>query len=127
MRGRILVIDQKVPEPDQDSGSASTFSYLQILARAGYEVIFAAHNLAPRPAYRRILTHLGMTSPDPYLSELKGLGVKPLTAPRWTSIESVVEKVGPTCDLLLLYRAPFASRIFDLARRAAPGAKILFQ
>jgi O-antigen biosynthesis protein len=50
MHGRILVIDQKVPEPDQDSGSASTFSYLQILARAGYEVIFAPHNFAPRPA-----------------------------------------------------------------------------
>jgi glycosyltransferase involved in cell wall biosynthesis len=27
---------------------------------------------------------------------------------------------------LLLYRAPYASRLFDLARRAAPAAKILF-
>ena len=126
MHGRILVIDQKVPEPDQDSGSASTFSYLQILARAGFEVIFAPHDLAPRPAYGRILTHLGVTSAERYLSALKRIGVKPLTAPQWTSINSVVEKVGPTCDLLLLYRAPYASRIFDLARRAAPAAKILF-
>jgi glycosyltransferase involved in cell wall biosynthesis len=126
MQGRILVIDALVPEPDQASGFASTFSYLQILARAGFEVIFAPHILAPRAAYRRILTRLGVTSAERHLSALKGIGVKPLTAPRWTSIDSVVEKVGPTCDLLLLYRAPYASRIFDLARRAAPSAKILF-
>ena len=126
MHGRILVIDWGIPTPDQDSGSASTFSYLQILARAGFEVLFAPHNLTPRPAYRGILDQLGVTSTARYLSGLRSIDVKPLTAPRWTSIESVVEKVGPTCDLLLLYRAPFASQIFDLARRAAPAAKILF-
>jgi O-antigen biosynthesis protein len=126
MHRRILVIDHKVPTPDQDSGSASAFSYLQILARAGYEVFFAPHNLAPRPAYRRILDRLGVTSSARYLSELRRIGVKPLTAPQWTSIDSVVENVSPTCDLLLLYRAPYASKIFELARRAAPSAKILF-
>jgi hypothetical protein len=104
MHGRILVIDERVPTPDQDSGSADTFSYLQILARAGFEVIFAPHKLAPRAAYRRILDHLGVTSSARYLSTLKRIGVKPLTAPRWTSINSVVEKVRPTCDLLLHQR-----------------------
>jgi len=126
MHGRILVIDAIVPELDQASGFVSTFSYLQILARAGFEVIFAPHDHAPRPAYGRILTHLGVTSAERHLSALKRIGVKLLITPRWTSIESVVEKIGPTCDLLLLYRAPYASRIFDLARRAAPAAKILF-
>lgn len=126
MQGRILVIDHKVPTPDQDSGSASTFAYLQILARAGYEVVFSPHSLAPRPAYRRFLDRAGLTSTARYLAGLERIGVKPLIAPRWTSIESVVEKVGPTCDLVLLYRAPYASQLFDLARRAAPAAKILF-
>ncbi len=126
MHGRILVIDHRLPTPDQDSGSASTFSYLQILAHAGFEVIFAPHNLAPRSANRRILDHLGVTSSAQSVAKLKSIGVKPLTASRWTSISSVVEKVGPTCDLLLLYRAPYASPIFHLARRVAPAAKILF-
>lgn len=45
MHGRILVIDAIVPELDQASGFVSTFSYLQILARAGFEVIFAPHDL----------------------------------------------------------------------------------
>src|SRR6185312_5880566 len=114
------------PALDQASGFVSTFSYLQILARAGFEVIFAPHDHAPRPAYGRILTHLGVTSAERHLSALKRIGVKLLITPRWTSIESVVENVSPTCDLLLLYRAPYASKIFDLARRAAPSAKILF-
>src|SRR5262245_23329240 len=95
--GRILVIDHKVPTPDQDSGSASTFSYLQILARARFEVIFAHHKLRPCPAYKRILMHLGLkrvvtnlglTKSARYLRALGRIGVKPLTVPHWTSIDS---------------------------------------
>ena len=111
MRGRILVVDHKTPTPDQDSGSASTFSYLQILSRAGFEVTFAPFNL---------------TNAGRYTQALNDLGVKTLSWPEWSSIESVIEALAPCSDLLLLYRAPFAMHVFDLARRVAPATKILF-
>jgi glycosyltransferase involved in cell wall biosynthesis len=111
MRGRILVIDQRTPTPDQDSGSASTFAYLQILAGAGFDVTFA-------PA---TLEHAGR-----YSLALRKLGIRTLAAPAWTSFEQVIRHFAPRCDVLLLYRAPIASQVFDLARRVAPAAKILF-
>ena len=51
---------------------------------------------------------------------------KTLSSPEWASIEAVIEAVAPRSDLLLLYRAPVAMHVFNLARRVAPSAKILF-
>ena len=111
MRGRILVVDYRTPTPDQDGGSASTFSYLKILAGGGFRVTFAPS----------ILDDAGR-----YSQTLRELGIKTVSAPEWTAIEAVVEHFAPRSDVLLLYRAPTAARVFDLARRAAPKAKILF-
>jgi glycosyltransferase involved in cell wall biosynthesis len=41
-------------------------------------------------------------------------------------LERVIRHVAPRCDVLLLYRAAIASQVFDLARRVAPEAKIVF-
>lgn len=111
MRGRILVVDHKTPAPDEDSGSASTSSYLQILSRAGFDVTFAPFNLI---------------NAGRYTQALNDLGVKTLSAPKWTSIKAVIKAFAPRSDLLLLYRAPVAMHVFNLARRVAPAAKILF-
>ena len=111
MRGRILVVDHKTPTPDQDSGSASTFSYLQILCRAGFDVTFAPFDLI---------------NAGRYTQALNDLGVKTLSSPEWTSIEAVIQAFASRSDLLLLYRAPCAMHVFDLARSVAPATKILF-
>ena len=112
MRGRILIVDKKVPTPDRDSGSASTFSYLQILSRAGYEIVFVPDTPTERDGYSRALD---------------ALGIKTLLAPEWTSTLAGVEAFAPRCDLILLYRAPVAAKVFEVARRAAPpSVKILF-
>jgi glycosyltransferase involved in cell wall biosynthesis len=111
MRGRILVVDHRTPAPDQDSGSACAFSYLQILSRAGFDVTFAPFNL----------THDGR-----YTRALNDLGIETLSVPEWTSIAAVIETFAPRSDIVLLYRAPTATQVFDLVRRAAPAAKILF-
>jgi O-antigen biosynthesis protein len=111
MRGRILVVDHATPTPDQDSGSASTFAYLRILARSGFRVTFVPANLSNAGRYTEALKELGIDTP---------------TAPEWTSLNAVVETFGPRSDALLLYRAPTAIRVFDLARRVAPAAKIVF-
>jgi glycosyltransferase involved in cell wall biosynthesis len=111
MRGRILVVDHKTPAPDEDSGSASTFSYLQILSRAGFEVTFTPFNLV---------------NAGRYTSMLNDLGVKTLSAPEWKSMNAVIMAFAPRSDLLLLYRAPVAMHVFNLARRVAPATMILF-
>jgi len=111
MRGRILVVDHKTPTPDQDSGSASAFSYLQILTRAGFDVTFAPLNLADDGRYTAALNALGITT---------------LAAPRWPSMPAIIEEFAPRSDVLLLYRGPVAAEVFDLARRVAPAARILF-
>ena len=111
MRGRILVVDHRTPAPDQDSGSASAFAYLRILSGAGFAVTFAPATLEDGGRYSQAL---------------RDLGIETLAAPAWTSLHAVIEQLAPQSDVLLLYRAPIASRVFDLARRKAPAAKILF-
>src|SRR5437868_984734 len=90
MRGRILVIDHKTPTPDADSGSASMFSYMRILARAGFALTFAPMNFADDGRYSRALN---------------GLGIKTLSAPEWTSIKAVIEAYAPGSDVVLVFRA----------------------
>jgi O-antigen biosynthesis protein len=111
MRGRMLVVDHATPTPDQDSGSASVFAYLRILTSAGFKVTFVPADLADAGRYTRALNDLGISTP---------------TAPEWSSLEAAVETLAAASDILLLYRAPIATRIFDLARRVAPAARIVF-
>lgn len=111
MRGRILVVDRRTPTPDQDSGSASAFAYLRILAKSGFSVTFAATDLADAGRYTKALSDLGIATP---------------AAPDWTSLNTVVETFGPRSDVLLLYRGKVAARIFDLARHVAPASRIVF-
>ncbi|MET0221906.1 MAG: glycosyltransferase, partial [Tardiphaga sp.] len=111
MRGRLLIIDHRTPRPDEDSGSASAFSYLTILARAGFDVTFAPNDLV---------------DDGRYTTALQALGVATLAAPDWTSIADVIAAHAPSADVVLLYRAPVAAGLFDLVRRAAPLTKILF-
>ena len=111
MRGRVLVFDGKMPTPDQDSGSASTFSCLRVLAEAGFEVNFAPHNLLRSGRYAAALNRLGVNT---------------LTMPQWWSIKSVVKKMAPCSDVVLLYRSVVADRLFDYIRQTAPSTRILF-
>lgn len=111
MRGRVLVVDHTTPTPDQDSGSESTFCFLQILCRSGFDVTFAPFDLGDG---------------GPYTKALNDLGIATLAVPRWPSIQVAVETLAPHFDILLLYRAPVAAQLIDLARRAAPATRILF-
>ena len=109
MRGRILVVDHSTPTPDRDSGSASTFAYLRILASAGFHITFAPADRVDAGRYTRALQALGIA-----------------IAPAGKPLADVLGTEGARCDVLLFYRAEVAERIFDLARSVAPRAKILF-
>lgn len=111
MRGRILVVDQQTPTPDQDGGSASTFADLRILATAGFKVTFASPALADAGRYTQALSDLGISVP---------------TSAKWSSLNAVIQALGPRTDVFLLYRGKIAKRVIDLAQRVAPAAKIVF-
>jgi len=111
MRGRVLVVDHRTPTPDRDSGSASTFSYLQILSRAGFDVTFAPFDLADAGAYTKAIN---------------GLGIETVSTQQWLTIRAAIADLGPRMDLLLLYRAPIAAQLLPIARAAAPTTPILF-
>ncbi len=109
VRGRILVIDDMMPAPDYDSGSASIFSYLQILTKSGFGVTFAPTKYVRAERYTRALKNLGIN-----------------VAPKSMSLHDVIKTFGPRSDIVLLSRAQVAMPVFDLARRVAPAAKIVF-
>ena len=111
MAARILVVDHIVPTPDQDSGSASAFSYLQILSRAGFEMTFVPFNLVDG---------------GKYADAVRALGITVLGKTAYSTIDEAVSKLAPPADLVILYRAPTAHPLLALVRSVAPNAKILF-
>ncbi len=65
-------------------------------------------------------------SEGPYTQALNNLGITTPMAAEWRSLNAVIETLGPQTDVLLLYRGAVATHIFDIARRTAPSAKIVF-
>lgn len=110
-QGTILVVDARTPMPDRDSGSMDTYQYLRILKSFGYEVVFVPQNLVEI---------------ERYTAMLQTLGVQTLYAPYWMSMQQVFEAWGPRLSHVLLYRAPVANEVYDLARSHAPQAKLIF-
>jgi glycosyltransferase involved in cell wall biosynthesis len=108
---RVLVVDHAVPTPDRDAGSACTYSYLQVLAGAGFDVTFLAPLAQPD---------------DPYAQALTGLGV---TVPRIDGHDAFREAVAllaPSSDVALLHRAPVAIEVIDLIHDVSPSTKVVF-
>lgn len=56
----ILVIDHYVPMFDKDAGSKTTFEYLQMFIKQGYQVKFLGDNFASFEPYTTILEQMGV-------------------------------------------------------------------
>ena len=111
MAPQLLVIDDRTPTPDRDSGSACTFAYLQILAGAGLDVTFLPSVLGDAGRYSEAIRALGIAVPK---------------ATTYPSLDAAVDHLAPKADLVIIFRAPIAQRVFDHVRRVAPKAKIIF-
>lgn len=112
VRPRALFIDRYTPTPDSDSGSNDIYWFMRIMLDLGYEVTFV-------PA--RAPEHAGR-----YTDELRLLGVICPVAPALTSARAFLEAHGREFDAIFLYRVTVANELIDIARRAAPQAKIVF-
>jgi glycosyltransferase involved in cell wall biosynthesis len=111
MPARILVVDTHIPTPDQDSGSASAFGFIGVLAAAGHRLAFVPLN--PEPAGQ-------------YSAALNAIGVETLFGSDAAAVQAIVEARAGQSDIVLLYRAAVANALLGPVRRAAPAARILF-
>jgi GT2 family glycosyltransferase len=105
----VLVIDHRVPTPDQDSGSLRMLGLLRALDGHGCRITFLPDDLA---------------SNEPYSARLRGMGIEVLDGPIDVWRELVT--IGPQLRLVIASRPYVASRYLHVLREHAPGATIAY-
>jgi glycosyltransferase involved in cell wall biosynthesis len=107
----MLVVDARLPRPDQDSGSLRMQSLLELATSLGCKVTFVADNLE---------------YDEPYVRALQRRGVEVLFHPYVRSIPELLTHRGREFDLIVLSRHYVAARHVDSVRRFAPRARVVF-
>jgi len=110
-RKTILVVEARMLTPDRDSGSHRMWEILKLLKEFGHSVTFATTDLEFR---------------EPYVSQLRNLGIEVITSRDVTSIETYIQYVGPAFDMIILSRVIVASRLMEWVRLNAANAKVIF-
>ncbi len=109
--GRVLVIDARMPTPDQDSGSVRMSNILGILRRQNYQVTLAPQSLR---------------EDEPYASALRRVGIEVIHRPHASSIESFLESRGADFDLVILSRLEVIEAQLGAVQRLCPQATIIY-
>lgn len=110
-RPHILIVDALMPEPARDSGSLRMFNILQLLQELGWRISFMADN---RRASASEIALLGRA------------GAHTLCKPWSPPLAGWLRREGSTLNAVMLCRHYVAQPHFDLVRRLAPTAKLLF-
>ena len=100
---RVLVVDWMVPQPDRDAGSMRMHSLLRILVDLGCRVTFLPDDVA---------------LVEPYVTDLQQRGVEVLYGPM-PALEFVIRHAAEF-DMVLLCRAPIATKYVDAVTQATP-------
>jgi hypothetical protein len=109
---RALIIDDRLPEPQRDAGSAVILSHIRCLQRLGFEVSFAAS--------------LDLAEADADRGSLDRLGVAWCGRPFYSSVEEVLRRQEGEFDLIYLHRVANAAKYAELARRHFPKARQIY-
>jgi len=107
----VLVIDERMIMPDNDSGSLRMFGILKVLRRLNRKIIFATNNLEYRAEYSK---------------QLQGIGIELQYFPYIDSIESYLLEFGHQFSAVILSRVNVASTHIDSVRTHCKNAKIIF-
>lgn len=104
---RILVVDQKAPDPSRDAGSVRLCEIFRLLASAGWFVDFLSddNDISAREIARLAAYGVRAHSGDPY---------------RWLVRE------GNALDAVMLCRFPVAASYLSSVRRLSPGSRVIF-
>jgi len=108
---RCLIVDHRMPTPDQDSGSVRMSGVIEILRQEGWKVSFLPDNLDPA---------------QPYTQRLQAQGVEVVHGPFIHSVKQHLQEAGSLYDVVLLSRVHVAASHIDDVRRFCPQAMILF-
>ncbi len=108
---RALIIDHRLPAPDQDAGSVRMYQITRIFRELGFKVTFIPHNLQKT---------------EPYCRNLQAEGVEVLCAPFLTSIREHLEGSGELYDVVLLSRVNVAHDLLQAVRTSCPEALAVF-
>ena len=108
-RGRVLVVDARVPEPDRDSGSVRMFAIVKILRDMGFGVTF--------------LSIVGAVE-EPYATQLRDLEVELIDAR--VSYANEIQRLGSVLVAAILSRPHEATTTLPFIREFAPQAKIFY-
>jgi glycosyltransferase involved in cell wall biosynthesis len=109
---RALIIDDRLPQPRRDAGSAVILSHIRSLQRLGFEVSFAAS--------------LDFTADEADRASLAELGIRWYDAPYYGSVEEVLRRQAGEFDLVYLHRIANAAKYAELARHHFPKARQIY-
>ena len=108
----VMIIDDRLPEPDRDSGSLDAVNMVSCLVECGYHVIFAVCTKRRQ---------------DPrYIEEVRDLGAYPLEDQGAEPVQAFIEAYAADIDLFILNRVDAGGQFFELIRDSAPDAKVVF-
>lgn len=108
---RILVIDHYVPQYDKDAGSKTTWMYLKMLVKKGYNITFLGDNF-----YQH----------EPYTTELQQMGVCVLYGPKYAENwkDWLLDNIN-YFDIFYLNRPHISIKYIELIKKHARG-KIIY-
>ncbi|MGO8876545.1 MAG: glycosyltransferase [Acidimicrobiales bacterium] len=107
--GRVLVVDEQIPTPNQDSGSRRMWELLCIFRELGFGVTFLPNSGVDLPAYSAPLRDLGIEVLDGY-NRLPGF----------------LTEVGDDLRLAMLCRPEPAWQHLPMVRKLCPNAKVIY-
>ncbi len=108
---QVLVIDHYVPHYDKDAGSRSTFSYLKLLVKMGFNVKFIGDNFFKH---------------EPYTTELEQMGVEVLYGNYYfNNVNEWLKENGKYFNYVFAHRMHIAPKYFQVLKKYSK-AKIIY-
>lgn len=112
LRPRALFVDELFPVAGESGGANAALDHMRALQRLGFEVSFvASHDLGDCRGRA---------------AALDALGVRPLTAPWYGSVEEVLRRQAGRLDLVYLHRAGPATAYGRLVRQYCQRAHLVY-
>lgn len=108
-KGTVVVIDDHIPRPDEDSGSVRLVGMLEALRRLGWHVVYVPHNRGTDPVWG---------------PRLLAAGIEVFTGPE--PLEHFLRSIADRVKVVIGARVTVAWPYLGLVRRVVPGARFIF-
>jgi glycosyltransferase involved in cell wall biosynthesis len=112
LRPRALFVDEAFPAVNESGGASAAIEHMRSLMRNGFDLSFVAS--------RDLADHSGRAA------ELSALGITPLLAPWYGSVEEALRRHAGRLDVVYLHRAGNAASYGRLVRQYCPRALLVY-